>query len=104
MKFLTLVTLFAASAMAAKNTGTGCGFPNGADCKSLGTGADGNEQFADDGCCLLPLRCGNGDGGNVCDRVTAGVTQDPRAAALKASQVSGFGSFARRRGVVVEEN
>lgn len=39
---------------------------------SLGTGADGLEQFADDGCCLLPIRCGNGDGGEVCERVSTG--------------------------------
>ncbi|KAF4921796.1 hypothetical protein CGCVW01_v005732 [Colletotrichum viniferum] len=33
--------------------------------------ANGLEQFADpDGCCLLPLRCGNGDGGERCERVS----------------------------------
>ncbi|KAJ4177237.1 Hypothetical protein NCS54_00335200 [Fusarium falciforme] len=46
-----------------------CGFPNGPDCESLGEGANGLEQFADDGCCLLPFRCGNGDGGERCERV-----------------------------------
>lgn len=47
-----------------------CGFPNGPDCESLGEGANGLEQFADDGCCLLPFRCGNGDGGERCERVS----------------------------------
>ncbi|EQB52013.1 hypothetical protein CGLO_08389 [Colletotrichum gloeosporioides Cg-14] len=48
-----------------------CGFPDGPDCKSLGKGANGLEQFADpDGCCLLPLRCGNGDGGERCEHVS----------------------------------
>ena len=43
----------------------------GPDCVSLGEGANGLEQFADpDGCCLLPLRCGNGDGGEKCERVS----------------------------------
>src|SRR6478735_3672473 len=49
-----------------------CGFPDGPDCVSLGEGANGLEQFADDGCCLLPIRCGNGDGGERCERVAAG--------------------------------
>ncbi|KAF6803334.1 hypothetical protein CSOJ01_10974 [Colletotrichum sojae] len=40
-------------------------------CKSLGEGDNGLEQFADpDGCCLLPFRCGNGDGGERCERVS----------------------------------
>lgn len=49
-----------------------CGFPDGPTCKSLGKNADGLEEFADpDGYCLFPLRCGNGDGGNPCIRVSA---------------------------------
>ncbi|KAF2475498.1 uncharacterized protein BDR25DRAFT_310858 [Lindgomyces ingoldianus] len=50
------------------NKTNSCGFPDGPDCVSLGEGANGLEQFADDGCCLLPLRCGNGDGGEKCER------------------------------------
>jgi hypothetical protein len=49
-----------------------CGFPDGPDCTSLGVGDNGLEQFADDGCCLLPIRCGNGDGGERCERVSVG--------------------------------
>lgn len=49
-----------------------CGFPNGPDCISLGRGGSGGlEQFADDGCCLLPARCGN-VAGELCERVAAG--------------------------------
>ncbi|KAH7416775.1 hypothetical protein BKA64DRAFT_701558 [Cadophora sp. MPI-SDFR-AT-0126] len=71
MQFFTIIfTLFAASALAQKKT-TGCGFPDGPTCKSLGDNADGLEQFADpDGCCLFPGRCGNGDGGERCVRVS----------------------------------
>lgn len=47
-----------------------CGFPNGPDCESLGEGANGLEQFIDDGCCLLPFRCGN-IAGERCERVSA---------------------------------
>lgn len=51
-----------------------CGFPDGPDCESLGDGDNGLEQFTDPagvdaGCCLLPIRCGNGDGGERCERV-----------------------------------
>ncbi|RYP41908.1 hypothetical protein DL767_000645 [Monosporascus sp. MG133] len=68
MKVLFALSLFTAGALAQN----GCGFPDGPDCVSLGEGPNGLEQFADDGCCLLPLRCGNGDGGERCERVTAG--------------------------------
>ncbi|KAF2191160.1 hypothetical protein K469DRAFT_720148 [Zopfia rhizophila CBS 207.26] len=69
MKFLPIVfTVFAAGVFAQN----GCGFPNGPDCESLGVGDSGLEQFADDGCCLLPIRCGNGDGGERCERVSVG--------------------------------
>ncbi|KAK7999164.1 hypothetical protein PG991_014839 [Apiospora marii] len=62
MKFLPIVfSLFAA--------GVFCGFPDGPTCQSVGKGADGLEQFEDpDGCCLLPLRCGN-IAGERCERV-----------------------------------
>ncbi|EXM13489.1 hypothetical protein V3481_018566 [Fusarium oxysporum f. sp. vasinfectum] len=68
MKYLIPLSLLIASAFAQD----GCGFPDGPDCVSLGEGANGLEQFADDGCCLLPIRCGNGDGGERCERVAAG--------------------------------
>ncbi|KAF7557608.1 hypothetical protein G7Z17_g541 [Cylindrodendrum hubeiense] len=67
MKFF-IVLAFVAGVFAQN----GCGFPDGPDCVSLGEGANGLEQFADDGCCLLPLRCGNGDGGERCERVSVG--------------------------------
>ncbi|KAH6974938.1 hypothetical protein BKA56DRAFT_688387, partial [Ilyonectria sp. MPI-CAGE-AT-0026] len=63
MKSSVILSLFFASALAQD----GCGFPDGPDCVSLGEGANGLEQFADDGCCLLPIRCGNGDGGERCE-------------------------------------
>ncbi|KXH31273.1 hypothetical protein CSAL01_02870 [Colletotrichum salicis] len=68
MHFSTIIiTLFSAGVLAQN----GCGFPDGPDCQSLGKDANGLEQFADpDGCCLLPLRCGNGDGGERCERVS----------------------------------
>ncbi|KAK1622630.1 hypothetical protein BDP81DRAFT_455186 [Colletotrichum phormii] len=68
MHFSTIIiTLFSAGVLAQN----GCGFPDGPDCQSLGKGANGLEQFADlDSCCLLPLRCGNGDGGERCERVS----------------------------------
>ncbi|KAI3529796.1 hypothetical protein CNYM01_13963 [Colletotrichum nymphaeae SA-01] len=68
MRFSAIIfTLFSAGVLAQN----GCGFPDGPDCQSLGKGANGLEQFADpDGCCLLPLRCGNGDGGERCERVS----------------------------------
>ncbi|RYO92290.1 hypothetical protein DL762_001739 [Monosporascus cannonballus] len=68
MKVLSVLSLFAAGVLAQN----GCGFPDGPDCVSLGEGPNGLEQFADDGCCLLPGRCGNGDGGEVCERVAVG--------------------------------
>ncbi|KAH8590514.1 hypothetical protein B0O99DRAFT_634555 [Bisporella sp. PMI_857] len=68
MKFLFIVAAVFASSVVAQN---GCGFPDGPDCVSLGEGANGLEQFIDDGCCLLPFRCGNGDGGERCERVSA---------------------------------
>ncbi|KAK6834208.1 hypothetical protein PG987_008902 [Apiospora arundinis] len=47
----------------------GCGFPDGPTCESVGKGANGLEQFLDpDGCCLLPIRCGN-EAGERCERV-----------------------------------
>lgn len=60
--------------MRTDKTYNSCGFPDGPDCESLGEGASGLEQFTDPagvdaGCCLLPLRCGNGDGGERCERV-----------------------------------
>ncbi|KAK7420241.1 hypothetical protein QQX98_002896 [Neonectria punicea] len=61
-----------------------CGFPNGPDCESLGEGANGLEQFADDGCCLLPFRCGNGDGGERCERVA--VAANNRIRFLRAAR------------------
>ncbi|KAF5524922.1 hypothetical protein CGCA056_v002458 [Colletotrichum aenigma] len=68
MKFFSIILSACAAGVLAQN---GCGFPDGPDCKSLGKGANGLEQFADpDGCCLLPLRCGNGDGGERCERVS----------------------------------
>ncbi|KAF3800228.1 hypothetical protein GCG54_00003756 [Colletotrichum gloeosporioides] len=68
MKFFSIIFSACAAGVLAQN---GCGFPDGPDCKSLGKGANGLEQFADpDGCCLLPLRCGNGDGGERCERVS----------------------------------
>ncbi|KPM36209.1 hypothetical protein AK830_g10348 [Neonectria ditissima] len=76
MKFLLPLSLLIAGALAQ----TGCGFPDGPDCVSLGEGANGLEQFADpDGCCLLPLRCGNGDGGERCERVATGGNNDNTA-------------------------
>ncbi|OHE92459.1 hypothetical protein CORC01_12250 [Colletotrichum orchidophilum] len=86
MHFSTIIlTLFSAGVLA-KN---GCGFPDGPDCKSLGTGADGLEQFADpDGCCLLPIRCGNGDGGERCERVS-GASAGGAAAAKKKNGTTG---------------
>ncbi|KAH6874380.1 hypothetical protein B0T10DRAFT_498849 [Thelonectria olida] len=71
MKYLLPLSLLVASAFAQN----GCGFPDGPDCVSLGEGANGLEQFADDGCCLLPFRCGNGDGGERCERVSVGRNQ-----------------------------
>lgn len=73
------------------STDPNCGFPNGPDCISLGTGDSGLEQFADDGCCLLPFRCGNGDGGERCERVPAG-TQNNKARVRRQS-----GAFMLRR-------
>ncbi|KAK1981119.1 hypothetical protein LZ30DRAFT_627941 [Colletotrichum cereale] len=68
MKFTAIVFAAFVASVAAKKAN--CGFPNGPDCKSLGTkGADGLEQFNDDGCCVFPARCGNGDGGQVCELV-----------------------------------
>ncbi|KAK2028230.1 hypothetical protein LX32DRAFT_694176 [Colletotrichum zoysiae] len=64
MKFAVILFSAFVAGVAAK---AGCGFPDGPDCKSLGKGADGLEQFADDGCCVFPLRCGNGDGGEQCE-------------------------------------
>ncbi|KAG5751832.1 hypothetical protein H9Q72_012805 [Fusarium xylarioides] len=56
MQFALVSVLFAVGALA-KN---GRGFPDGPDCVSLGKGSDGLEVFRDnDGCCLLPARCGN---------------------------------------------
>jgi hypothetical protein len=49
------------------NDDPNCGFPNGPDCTSLGN-VNGLEQFADDGCCILPFRCGNVEG-ERCERV-----------------------------------
>ncbi|KAK1561664.1 uncharacterized protein LY79DRAFT_685679 [Colletotrichum navitas] len=40
------------------------------DCKFVGKGADGLDQFADENCCTFPARCGNGDGGQVCELVS----------------------------------
>lgn len=49
-----------------------CGFPDGPDCVSLGKGSDGLEVFRDnDGCCLLPARCGN-EAGVKCRRENEG--------------------------------
>ncbi|KAK0391740.1 hypothetical protein NLU13_1239 [Sarocladium strictum] len=73
MQLLLVSFLFAAGALAQN----GCGFPDGPDCVSLGTGASGLEQFADDGCCLLPLRCGN-IAGEICERVDVG-NRNPQA-------------------------
>ncbi|KAK6850107.1 hypothetical protein PG990_000966 [Apiospora arundinis] len=66
MKFLPIVfSLFAAGVMSQN----GCGFPDGPTCESVGKGANGLEQFLDpDGCCLLPIRCGN-EAGERCERV-----------------------------------
>ncbi|KAK2043978.1 hypothetical protein LZ31DRAFT_554681 [Colletotrichum somersetense] len=68
MKFTAiLLTAFVTGALAKE-----CGFPNGPDCKSAGTkSADGLRQFIDDGCCVFPAFCGNGDGGNICELVSA---------------------------------
>ncbi|RYP19177.1 hypothetical protein DL765_003492 [Monosporascus sp. GIB2] len=69
-----------------------CGFPNGPDCVSLGEGASGLEQFADDGFCLLPFRCGNGDGGERCERVAVGnnnkarLRRVPRGASVQSGE------------------
>ncbi|KKY31771.1 hypothetical protein UCDDA912_g08268 [Diaporthe ampelina] len=75
MKYLAiLITTLAASVLAQNNKNDNCGFPDGPDCESLGEGDNGLEQFTDPagvdaGCCLLPIRCGNGDGGERCERV-----------------------------------
>ncbi|KAM5365006.1 hypothetical protein ACJZ2D_011266 [Fusarium nematophilum] len=62
MKFLIPLSLLVAGTVAQD----GCGFPDGPDC------------FADDGCCLLPFRCGNGDGGERCERVPVGANKRVR--------------------------
>ncbi|KAK1963147.1 hypothetical protein LY78DRAFT_683495 [Colletotrichum sublineola] len=67
MKFTAILLTAFLTGVLAKD----CGFPNGPDCKSAGKGANGLEQFVDDGCCVFPARCGNGDGGNVCELVSA---------------------------------
>ncbi|KAJ4111635.1 hypothetical protein NW760_006629 [Fusarium oxysporum] len=68
MQFALVSVLFAVGVFA-KN---GCGFPDGPDCVSLGKGSDGLEVFRDnDGCCLLPARCGNEAGIN-CRRENEG--------------------------------
>ncbi|KAL2211432.1 hypothetical protein CC79DRAFT_1317554 [Sarocladium strictum] len=64
MRVSYLPMIFAVGALAQN----GCGFPDGPDCVSLGDGPTGLEQFVDDGCCLLPLRCGN-IAGEICERV-----------------------------------
>ncbi|CEI70905.1 unnamed protein product [Fusarium venenatum] len=62
-----LVSILFALGVYAKN-----GFPDGPDCVSLGKGSDGLEIFRDnDGCCLLPARCGNEAGVN-CRRENEG--------------------------------
>ncbi|KAK8100531.1 hypothetical protein PG999_010905 [Apiospora kogelbergensis] len=66
MKLLPIVFSLFAVGVVSKN---GCGFPDGPTCKSVGKGTNGLEQFLDpDGCCLLPLRCGN-EAGERCERV-----------------------------------
>ncbi|KAK8063391.1 hypothetical protein PG996_008043 [Apiospora saccharicola] len=72
MKFFPIVfSLFAAGALS-KNGETPKSqlrLPDGPTCKSVGKGANGLEQFEDpDGCCLLPIRCGN-EAGERCERV-----------------------------------
>ncbi|KAF5647677.1 uncharacterized protein FTJAE_1734 [Fusarium tjaetaba] len=68
MQFSLVSVLFAAGALAIN----GCGFPDGPDCVSLGKASDGLEVFRDnDGCCLLPARCGNEAGVN-CRRENEG--------------------------------
>ncbi|KAF5716477.1 hypothetical protein FGLOB1_2555 [Fusarium globosum] len=68
MQFILVSVLFAVGILA-KN---GCGFPDGPDCVSLGRASDGLEVFRDnDGCCLLPARCGNEAGVN-CRRENEG--------------------------------
>ncbi|RKL19590.1 hypothetical protein BFJ72_g15147 [Fusarium proliferatum] len=85
MKYLIPLSLLIASAFAQD----GCGFPDGPDCVSLGEGANGLEQFADDGCCLLPFRCGNGDGGERCERVPVAANNRVRFIRAARSRYSG---------------
>ncbi|KAK8030026.1 hypothetical protein PG993_011317 [Apiospora rasikravindrae] len=75
MKFLPIIiSLFAAGALSQN----GCGFPDGPTCESVGVGANGLEQFEDpDGCCLLPLRCGN-IAGERCERVGDSPDSNPQ--------------------------
>ncbi|KAK1997404.1 hypothetical protein LX36DRAFT_711694 [Colletotrichum falcatum] len=76
MKFTAIIFAAFTASVVAKN---GCGFPDGPDCKSLGRkGADGLEQFQDDGCCVFPARCGNGDGGQQCELVGGDNVKDQR--------------------------
>ncbi|KAI0202464.1 hypothetical protein F4808DRAFT_459064 [Astrocystis sublimbata] len=84
MQFTLLVTsLFAAGALAIN----GCGFPDGPTCQSVGTGANGLEQFVDpDGCCLLPLRCGN-EAGELCERVGDSAKRSETAKVARALRV-----------------
>ncbi|KAK7964267.1 hypothetical protein PG988_011241 [Apiospora saccharicola] len=80
MKFFPIVfSLFAAGALS-KNGETPKSqlrLPDGPTCKSVGKGANGLEQFEDpDGCCLLPIRCGN-EAGERCERVGDSPTTVP---------------------------
>lgn len=80
MKFISLALALAlaatGSAQVVRGPNGNCGFPGGPTCESLGRPQRGElEQFTDpaespaSGCCLLPARCGNGDGGERCERV-----------------------------------
>ena len=68
---LVAITTLLEYHFANENSPHSCGFPDGPDCVSLGNGVNGLEQFVDDPCCLLPLRCGN-IAGERCERVAAG--------------------------------
>ncbi|KAK8112665.1 hypothetical protein PG984_013191 [Apiospora sp. TS-2023a] len=88
MKFFPIVfSLFAAGVLSQN----GCGFPDGPTCKSVGKGANGLEQFEDpDGCCLLPIRCGN-EAGERCERVGDTPNNGPSNGGFDFSQGSNGG-------------